>query len=192
MKKSCHVFNYYKNKELVRDVVPERRIVMVVHQGEAPKWCVRIILVHGAIINQILAVKQPFFNVFASILITNSNFHDALTVQAGPRGRKRGADNASATGCLCCRAGCTGWRPRVFCLVRSGRRGKNARPLTPCGAPRGSPLRILAIAFALAVPERFTRALHRIVDGGINLILYGAVRRPAAGHHYLLTREPYR
>jgi hypothetical protein len=22
MKKSCHVFNYYKNKELVRDVVP--------------------------------------------------------------------------------------------------------------------------------------------------------------------------
>ena len=91
MKKSCHVFNYYKNKELVRDVVPERRIVMVVHQGEAPKWCVRIILVHGAIINQILAVKQPFFNVFASILITNSNFHDALTVQAGPRGRKRGS-----------------------------------------------------------------------------------------------------
>jgi len=50
MKKSCHVFNYYKNKELVRDVVPERRIVMVVHQGEAPKWCVRIILVRGAII----------------------------------------------------------------------------------------------------------------------------------------------
>jgi hypothetical protein len=91
MKKSCHVFNYYKNKELVRDVVPERRIVMVVHQGEAPEWCVRIILVHGAIINQILAVKQPFFNVFASILITNSNFHDALTVQAGPRGCKRGS-----------------------------------------------------------------------------------------------------
>ena len=45
-------------------------------------------LVHGAIINQILAVKQPFFNVFASILITNSNFHDALTVQAGREGAK--------------------------------------------------------------------------------------------------------
>lgn len=89
MKKSCHVFNYYKNKELLRDVVPERRIVMVVHHNEAPKWCVRIILVHGAIINQILAVKQPFFNVFASILITNSNFHDAPTVQAGAaRGEK--------------------------------------------------------------------------------------------------------
>ncbi len=63
---------------------------MVMHQGEAPKWCVRIILVHGAIINQTLAVKQPFFNVFASILITNSNFHDALTVQAEPRAAKRG------------------------------------------------------------------------------------------------------
>lgn len=89
MKKSCHVFNYYKNKELRRDVVPKRRIVMVVHHNEAPKWCVRIILVHGAIINQILAVKQPFFNVFASILITNSNFHDAPTVQAGAaRGEK--------------------------------------------------------------------------------------------------------
>ncbi len=58
---------------------------MVMHHNEAPKWCVRIILVHGAIINQILAVKQPFFNLFASILITNSNFHEALTVQAGPR-----------------------------------------------------------------------------------------------------------
>ncbi|MBY4847112.1 hypothetical protein L8N14_003380 [Serratia marcescens] len=89
MKKSCHVFNYYKNKELLRDVVPERRIVMVVHHNEALKWCVRIILVHEAIINQILAVKQPFFNVFASILITNSNFHDAPTVQAGAaRGEK--------------------------------------------------------------------------------------------------------
>lgn len=63
---------------------------MVMHQGGAPKWCVRIILVHGAIINQTLAVKQPFFNVFASILITNSNFHDALTVQAEPRAAKRG------------------------------------------------------------------------------------------------------
>ncbi|BEN10277.1 hypothetical protein SMETP3_07650 [Serratia marcescens] len=63
---------------------------MVVHHNEAPKWCVRIILVHGAIINQILAVKQPFFNVFASILITNSNFHDALTVHAGPRREKKG------------------------------------------------------------------------------------------------------
>lgn len=62
---------------------------MVVYHNEAPKWCVRIILVHGAIINQILAVKQPFFNVFASILITNSNFHDAPTVQAGAaRGEK--------------------------------------------------------------------------------------------------------
>lgn len=65
---------------------------MVMHQGEAPKWCVRIILVHGAIINQTLAVKQPFFNVFASILITNSNFHDALTVQAEPRAAKRGGE----------------------------------------------------------------------------------------------------
>ncbi|ASL91947.1 hypothetical protein BSF37_18295 [Serratia marcescens] len=64
---------------------------MVMHHNEAPKWCVRIILVHGAIINQILAVKQPFFNVFASILITNSNFHDPLTVQAWPREGKKGS-----------------------------------------------------------------------------------------------------
>ncbi|AYZ32163.1 hypothetical protein EGY12_14120 [Serratia sp. FDAARGOS_506] len=64
---------------------------MVVHQSEAPKWCVRIILVHRAIINQILVVKQPIFNVFASILITNSNFHDTPTVQPGPRREKKGS-----------------------------------------------------------------------------------------------------
>ncbi|AOE98494.1 hypothetical protein SMQE08_07820 [Serratia marcescens] len=64
---------------------------MVMHHNEAPKWCVRIILVHGAIINQILAVKQPIFNLFASILITNSNFHEALTVQAGPREGEKGS-----------------------------------------------------------------------------------------------------
>ncbi|KYG14921.1 hypothetical protein SOD10_23650 [Serratia plymuthica] len=34
-------------------------------------------LVHWPIINQIMGVKQPIVNSFASILITNSNFYDA-------------------------------------------------------------------------------------------------------------------
>ncbi|CAI0911883.1 hypothetical protein FS592_07375 [Serratia plymuthica] len=34
-------------------------------------------LVHWTIINQIMGVKQPIVNSFASILITNSNFYDA-------------------------------------------------------------------------------------------------------------------
>ncbi|PYD39697.1 hypothetical protein CT690_10665 [Serratia plymuthica] len=34
-------------------------------------------VVHWPIINQIMGVKQPIVNSFASILITNSNFYDA-------------------------------------------------------------------------------------------------------------------
>ncbi|ANS41960.1 hypothetical protein Q5A_007455 [Serratia inhibens PRI-2C] len=35
------------------------------------------VLVHWPIINQIMGVKQPIVNSFASILITNSNFYDS-------------------------------------------------------------------------------------------------------------------
>jgi hypothetical protein len=42
MKKSRHVFNYYKNKELCCDVVFEVRIIIFMHQTEAPKWCFRL------------------------------------------------------------------------------------------------------------------------------------------------------
>jgi hypothetical protein len=34
-------------------------------------------LVHASIINQIMGLKQPIVNGFASILITNSNFYAA-------------------------------------------------------------------------------------------------------------------
>ncbi|CAI0776333.1 Uncharacterised protein [Serratia quinivorans] len=36
------------------------------------------LLVQGSIINQIMALKQPIVNHFASILITNSNFCAAM------------------------------------------------------------------------------------------------------------------
>lgn len=36
-----------------------------------------VLLVHGSIINQIMGLKQPIVNDFASILITNSNFYAA-------------------------------------------------------------------------------------------------------------------
>lgn len=35
------------------------------------------LVVHGSIINQIMGLKQPIVNGFASILITNSNFYAA-------------------------------------------------------------------------------------------------------------------